>query len=127
MNSFFNIRFIKFGLVGLSGMLIDFSITWLCKEKIKINKYVANSIGFICAASSNYYFNSLYTFHQTASPEASQFIKFISISIIGLLANNILLHFFVKQTGFNFYLLKIIVIGIVFLWNYFANMLFTFQ
>ena len=42
----FIVKMIKFGLVGLMGMVIDFGITWLCKEKLKWNKYVANSCGF---------------------------------------------------------------------------------
>jgi putative flippase GtrA len=47
MDLFF--RIIKFGLTGLLGMAIDFGATWLCKEKIKINKYIANAIGFTLA------------------------------------------------------------------------------
>ncbi len=47
-------KFIKFGLVGLSGMVIDFFFTWLCKEKLRWNKFISNSIGFILAATSNY-------------------------------------------------------------------------
>ena len=38
----FILKMIKFGLVGLFGMMIDFGTTWLCKEKLKRNKYVSN-------------------------------------------------------------------------------------
>jgi len=48
------VKFLKFCLIGLSGMLIDFGTTWLLKEKLRINKYFANSTGFILAATSNY-------------------------------------------------------------------------
>ena len=47
-------KFLKFCIVGSSGMIIDFGTTWLLKEKVKINKYLANSTGFILAATSNY-------------------------------------------------------------------------
>ena len=40
------IKFIKFLIVGVSGLIIDFGLTYLCKEKIKLNKYLSNSIGF---------------------------------------------------------------------------------
>jgi len=43
----FVLKFIKFGLVGGSGVLIDFFFTWLAKEKFKIQKYVSNAIGFM--------------------------------------------------------------------------------
>ena len=32
-------KFIKFGVVGCSGMLIDFGTTYLCKEILRLNKY----------------------------------------------------------------------------------------
>ncbi len=44
------IKFLKFGIVGLSGTAIDFLFTWICKEKLKWNKFISNSIGFSIAA-----------------------------------------------------------------------------
>ena len=127
MNQLFNLRFLKFGLVGISGMALDFGITFLCKEKWKLNKYLANSLGFVVAAASNYYLNRIWTFSQSTTPELGQFAKFLTVSLIGLGINNLFLYYFVKRTTYNFYLLKILVIGIVFLWNYFANIFITFQ
>jgi putative flippase GtrA len=120
-------RIIKFGIVGMSGMIIDFGTTWICKEKLRINKYVANSAGFICAMFSNYVLNRYWTFESTDSHIATQFTKFFLVSLIGLAINNTLLYLLVRNTKHNFYLLKLVVIGIVFIWNYFANMLYTFH
>ena len=30
----FIFKFLKFGVVGILGMAVDFLITWLCKEKL---------------------------------------------------------------------------------------------
>ena len=38
-------EFIKFCVVGGSGVGVDFGITYLLKEKARINKYIANSAG----------------------------------------------------------------------------------
>ena len=46
-------QFIKFCVVGFTGMVVDFGITFLCKEKLRLNKYISNSLGFVTAASSN--------------------------------------------------------------------------
>ena len=56
------IKFIKFLTVGLSGVIIDFSITYICKEKLAINKYVSNSLGFSIAAISNFLLNRYFTY-----------------------------------------------------------------
>ncbi|MFZ4547377.1 MAG: GtrA family protein, partial [Bacteroidales bacterium] len=45
----------KFGAVGATGVVVDFGFTWVSKEKFKIQKYVANTIGFTFAATSNYF------------------------------------------------------------------------
>ena len=55
-------KFLKFGIVGLSGLIVDFSITILLKEKLKIHRYISNSAGFTIAASSNYLLNRIWTF-----------------------------------------------------------------
>ena len=60
------VQFIKFCLVGGSGVFVDFGITWFFKEICHINKYIANSIGFVCAATSNYLLNRIWTFESHA-------------------------------------------------------------
>lgn len=120
-------RFLKFGLVGLSGMAIDFSVTWVCKEKFKLNKYASNSLGFCCAVINNFFLNRYWTFNNNDQPFAAQFARFMLVSISGLLINNLLLYLLLKYSKNNFYFLKLVVIGLVFFWNYFANFLFTFN
>jgi putative flippase GtrA len=127
MNRIFSARLFRFGLVGITGMVIDFGITWICKEKIRINKYIANSAGFTCAVINNYLLNRYWTFAGTNSPIIHQFIIFLTVSLVGLGLNNLLMYLLVKNTKYNFYLLKLFVTGVVFVWNYGANLLYTFH
>ena len=122
----FILRFIKFCLVGFSGMLVDFGVTWLLKEKIKINKYIANSCGFIIAASSNYVLNRRWTFNSQNEHIATEYLSFFTVSLIGLGINNLIILILSDKFKWNFYLSKIIAIGIVTLWNFGINYLFTF-
>lgn len=119
-------RLLKFGVVGISGMLIDFLATWCCKEKLKWNKYISNSVGFSLAVINNFILNRSWTFENT-DPPAPQFFRFVLVALAGLLINNLLLYLLIKKTGRNFYMLKLLVIGIVFFWNYFVNLFFTFN
>ncbi|HPF94504.1 MAG TPA: GtrA family protein, partial [Tenuifilaceae bacterium] len=84
----FIVKFFKYGLVGLSGVFVDFAFTWICKEIFKLNKYIANSIGFTVAASSNYILNRVWTFASKSEEIALEYSLFIGISIVGLLLNN---------------------------------------
>ena len=121
------IQFIKFCVVGASGLLVDFGITYLCKEKIKLNKYIANSLGFIAAASSNYLLNRMWTFENTDPNISTQYLLFIIISLIGLGINNGVIYLVLRKRDYNFYIVKVFAVAVVTLWNFFMNFFFTFQ
>lgn len=127
MSYVFDTRFIKFGITGIIGMTIDFSVTWFCKEKLKFNKYVSNSLGFSIAVMNNFLLNRYWTFEQNHHPFANQAMKFLLVSITGLVINNLLLFLLINKAKKNFYFLKLVVIGLVFFWNYFINAIFTFN
>ena len=123
----FILKMIKFGLVGLLGMIIDFGITWLCKEKLKLNKYVANGCGFTLAVLSNYTINRRWTFTSNNPQWLKEFSIFLTVSLIGLLLNTTFLYFFHQKKNKNFYLAKFLAILIVFIWNFLANFFFNFK
>ena len=119
-------QFIKFCVVGGTGVVVDFGITFLFKEKLKLNKYIANSLGFMAAASTNYLLNRWWTFRSHDPEVAQQYVQFVGISAIGLILNNIIIYLLNDKARLNFYLSKLIAIGLVTLWNFFMNYYFTF-
>lgn len=119
-------KFILFGIVGSSGIIVDFGVTALCKDVFKIQKFVSNGIGFTMAATSNYILNRFWTFQSTNPEVFLEFIKFFSVSLIGLAINTLVLYFTLKKFKWNFYFAKIIAIGVTMIWNFVANLLFTF-
>lgn len=118
------LKFIKFSLVGSSGLVIDFGTTWLVKEVLRGNKYLANSLGFTLAVVNNYIWNKYWTFQDTDPAVFAQFGKFLTISLIGLLINNLVIYVFERYM--NFYRAKIIAILIVVIWNFIMNYTFAF-
>ncbi|HBH23739.1 MAG TPA: glycosyl transferase family 2 [Cytophagales bacterium] len=120
------IKFFKFGAVGFSGLLIDFGFTYFFKDVLKSNKYIANSIGFSLAATNNYILNRIWTFNSADPDILAQFLKFFGISVIGLLLNNMFVWIFHDKIKLNFYFSKLMAIGCVLFWNFFANYIYTF-
>lgn len=121
------IKFLKFCVVGFSGMIIDFGITWILKEKARINKYIANSVGFTLAASSNYLLNRWWTFRSHNDAVMMEYFSFIMIAIAGLILNNLVIFLLNDKAKLNFYLSKLIAVGVVTLWNFVLNYLITFN
>ncbi|MBA0882588.1 GtrA family protein [Flavobacterium undicola] len=121
------LKFFKFGLVGFTGLVIDFGITWICKEKLGFNKYVANSFGFLFGVTNNYFLNKYFTFDNHNPEIGLQFLSFLIIAVIGFSINTGFLYSLQKKTKINFYVCKIIVTAIVFIWNFGANTFYTFK
>ena len=120
-------KLLKFGIVGCSGMIIDFGTTYLCKEILKINKFLSNGIGFILAATSNYFLNRNWTFNSQSEDIGTQYVQFMIVSAIGLGINSLVLYLLNEKLKWNFYFSKLIAIAITTIWNFFANLLFTFK
>jgi putative flippase GtrA len=121
------IQFIRFSVVGTSGTAIDFGLTYLLKEKLHLNPYLANSTGFITAATSNYIFNRIWAFRNHNPQIGEQYALFMTISAIGLLINNATIYLLVKKWHLNFYISKVGATIVVMIWNFAMNYLFTFR
>lgn len=119
--------FLKFGLVGLGGVVIDFSITWLIKEKITWSPYIANASGFVVAASVNWYLNRIWSFESQNQDILMEYSNFIAVALLGLLINTSILFLSIKRLNLNFYLAKTLAIGITTIWNFLANYFYTFS
>lgn len=120
-------KLFKFGIVGASGVVVDFGITWLLKERAGVNKYIANSTGFACAVLSNYLLNRVWTFQSHDPNVAVQFTKFVVIALFGLLFNNSIIYLLTEKQGVKFYPAKLLATAVVTLWNFWANYTFTFH
>ncbi|MFZ9504622.1 MAG: GtrA family protein [Cyclobacteriaceae bacterium] len=120
-------KLLKFGAVGASGLVLDFGLTYLGKEKLGISKYLANAIGFCTAASTNFLFNRWWTFSDTNPDITSQFTRFFLIALVGLAINTAIIWFAHQKKGMNFFVAKILAVGVVVIWNFVMNVTFTFN
>lgn len=126
-------QFIKFGIVGATGTIIDLLAYNGLAIFLGFNIYIARSISFILGAINNYILNRVWTFRNKNKQIAKQFSKFIFISFIGLLINLLIMR---SLQGLvspieNEFLRKnipvFIAIIIVFFWNFFINKYWTFK
>ena len=125
-------KFLKFGVVGASGMVVHLGVLYLLRDGVHVNQYVANTIGFVTAATTNYILNRIWTFRSKEKQVAVEYLKFILVSVIGLGINNGTLWLTVWllpswNDDWRFYILWVFAVGVTTLWNFFGNMLFTFR
>tara|TARA_B100001287_G_C22463747_1_gene426296 strand:- start:31 stop:411 length:381 start_codon:yes stop_codon:yes gene_type:complete len=117
----------KFSLCGIIGVIINFSITAILKEILKINLYLANTFGIITALTVNFLLNKFWTFYTNNNIELEELIKFITIMCVSVIFNNLIVFFFSKKIKLNFYHSKIMAVLIVFVWNFIMHQNYTFK
>lgn len=127
VDTLFLMKFLRFCVVGGSGVFVDFGVTWLVKERLRWNKFVANSMGFVIAATSNYILNRVWTFQSQNESIGSEYLSFIGIALVGLAINNSIIYLLNERLKMNFYLAKLFAIGITTIWNFLMNYFFNFQ
>ena len=130
-------KFIKFAVVGASGAVIDFGLKALCKGIFGIPELLSNAIGFTVAATSNYFLNRVWTWRSTSKEVGIEYAKFFFVSLVGLGLNSLIVfllkdisivpRFVETNIDWDFWVAKIIATGIVMVWNFLANNLFTFR
>lgn len=119
---------IKFGLVGVVGAGVDLGLLNLLHVRFAVNLYAATAIAFVAAVLVVYTFNNYWTFRRLGLKfRARTLAKYGLISTVGLIITEIIIHLLAVENGYNFNVAKIIAIGIVFFWNFFANRAWTFR
>jgi putative flippase GtrA len=86
--SFGRSQFLRFGLVGVAGYLVDATVLTVLVEAADVDPYSARVVSFICAASTTWWLNRHFTFARNPDQKlAHQWIGFLLVSTGGALIN----------------------------------------
>ena len=145
------VRFIKFAIVGLSGMVVDFTVLNIMMrlleradfgsgwgvpfEQHQIQLAAANTVSFSVAVLNNFIWNRYWTFPESRErPFGRQLVQFVVVNLFGWAINTVLLlvmdryvfgHFVSEPLSYN--LAKAFAIGVVLFWNFGINRIWTFR
>ena len=75
---------IKFSIVGISGIFINFIVLALCIYIFNLSEPTSLAFGIIISISTNYYFNRIWTF-QSQNPILNEYFKYVVSNAIGSL------------------------------------------
>jgi putative flippase GtrA len=128
-------EFFRYLLVGGSAFIIDFTILYLFKTYVFHNIgimgiYISTALGFIGGLVYNYILSLIYVFDTAKENNKGKsiraFIIFALIGIVGLLITELGMYVGVELFTINYIIVKVLVAGIVLLWNYFARRVLIF-
>jgi dolichol-phosphate mannosyltransferase len=122
-------RVFKFGIVGISGIIVNLAILFLLVEYASVNKDLASPVAIEISILNNFIWNDLWTFQSGANRKFSsrwhRLGAFNVVSAGGAVINYGI--FLVLTAGFGMYYLAAQFIGILigFVWNFLVNRRFT--
>lgn len=121
-------RFLRFCLVGLSGVFVDLVIFYFLREKIRLGLTSSAIVASQIAIMNNFLWNDRWTFgdiscHQQEWHERwKRFFSFNLVSFSGLILNVITLNLLVNRPGVNEYVAKLGASIAVAVWNFWFNL-----
>jgi dolichol-phosphate mannosyltransferase len=121
-------HFIRFCIVGTSGIVVNTAILYALSSLAGMDYKLASVLAIEAAVITNFLLNDAWTFESAGKKgKFSRFLSFNVISIVGALINWGVLVGLTELAGVYYLVANLIGILVGFLWNYFANVRFTWK
>jgi dolichol-phosphate mannosyltransferase len=123
-------RFVRFGLVGLSGVFVDMTLLYLLSDPTTLalpltrSKIITGEIAII----NNFLWNDAWTFADVSTRQQEwrqrlkRFLKFNIICLAGLVLNVLVLNLVFNFIIPNRYIANLIAIAVATVWNFWVNL-----
>jgi len=127
------VRFLKFGVVGAIGSVVDFGVLNLGIQVFGLAKWLANTFSFFAAVLSNFTWNRLWTFPESRDrPLGPQLGQFFVVNLVGYAINQAIFlsldrYVFAPWGVWGYNISKAIAIGVVLFWNFGINRVWTYR
>ena len=125
------IRFLKFCLVGLSGVFVNLGLLWLLTEVAGWFYQISAVFSIEISILSNFILNETWTFRERRTSAIkillSRMLKFNIVGIGGLLINMAVLFTLTEFLGIYYLISEMFGIGGAFLWNFTVNTWWTWK
>lgn len=120
------IQLVKYGLIGVLGLVVDFGIYAILTILIKINPEIANFISSSCGLINNFFWNS-YTNFKVKDHMIRRFIEYYIVGQITTLFTTICLFIFVTLMHQDKLIVKMVATIVATLLQFGVNKAITFK
>ena len=114
------ILFFRYIPVGAAATVADWSVLFLLHDIFNLNLYLAAALSFIAGLLTNYFLSVIFVFkkHSDKMGKVAEFVAFGLTGLIGLGLTELLMLLFEGVFDWHYMISKIIITGIVFIWNF---------
>ncbi|MBP7806835.1 GtrA family protein [Candidatus Gracilibacteria bacterium] len=121
------VRFSKYSSIGVSTFVGDLLLLFIFTDIFGIHYIISAGVAFLLAVSINYSLSRRLVFVGSDRSAKSGYILFMMITGIGLIFVMALMYIFVDIFGFDYIFSRVIIAGVVGMWNYLMNLYFNFR
>lgn len=121
-------RFLRFGLVGISGLMVDMTFLYVLYDVLGIGLTRSAIVAAELAIINNFFWNDRWTFGDLARQQSQRgmaikrFLKFNIVCLMGLILKVLLLNLFFNGLHVNAYVANLMAILVVTVWNFWINL-----
>jgi len=126
LNSVILRQFLRFATVGIVNTAIDIGLLNLFLY-FHWQIILANTVAFLIAATNSFVWNKLWTFGDTEGNWKIQLPFYLVVVTVGVGISNTFIYILSIIFGWDVNLVKILSIGVIFLWNFLAPKLLIFK
>ncbi len=124
-------RFLKYCLVGASGVVVNMVLLWLLTEFAGLFYLVSSAIAVEISIITNFTLNDLFTFRDRRAGGRARLLtrlaKFNAVSLAGLAVNVAILWLLTSIFGVYYLISNLFGIAAATLWNYLVNFWWTWK
>lgn len=120
-------RFIKYAGVGVSTFLFDLLLLFILIDFFHVHHVVAAGLAFLIAVSCNFLISRRLVFKGTERAAGKSYAAFILIAGCGLVFVSGLMYVAVDIIGLHYLVSRILIAGVVGMWNYLMNLYLNFK
>lgn len=114
-----------FGIVGIICFIIDYGLMIILTEVVGLTYLVSCALSFIISTIVNYILSMRYVFESKENVnKTAEFILFVIMSTIGLGLTELLMFLAVGKLNIYYMISKIVVTGIVMIYNFVTRKIF---
>jgi putative flippase GtrA len=121
-----NSKFVKYGIVGVFGLIVDMGIFYILHKMLGVNYIISNLVSSTLAVIHNFILNSVFTF-KVKDRLIKRFLSFYTIALVGMAISSGLLFVMIDGFKMDSMISKMIAVLIVAIMQYFLNKKLTFK
>mgnify|MGYP003311549769 CR=1 FL=1 len=121
------VQLFRYGFVAVGAFAVDYGVYFLLSYIMGVQYLVAALAGFLMGTATNYLISKYLVFQGEPKSRTFEVLLVFLISGVGLLWLELGLYALTEIYGIHYLLSKLIMTGVVFLWNFFARKLFMYS